>query len=273
MEWINGVVATNSLGSESALTLMSLLFLAGLISGCSGFALAAVAVCILWLLPPLQAIPLIMLLSTCNQIFSVSRVPGDMPLFGPEASKRAMPYIVGGLVGVPIGLILLMELSSATFAGYLGTFLLLYSAFGWGKRDISGLSDTTRLKLAGLGPTLVVGAIGGIVGGFSAFPGAIPVMYLRLLGKTRIETRGIVQPYILALQVLSLVILAAISPDVFGGIFWLLVVTTLPAALVGTMLGVELYRRMSEVTFRRTVLLLLIASGTSLVAKSLIHAA
>ena len=35
------------------------LFLAGVISGLSGFAFSAVAACVLWLLPPLQAIPLI----------------------------------------------------------------------------------------------------------------------------------------------------------------------------------------------------------------------
>ena len=42
------------------------LFLAGTVSGLSGFAFSAVAACILWLLPPLQAVPLIMLLSVCN---------------------------------------------------------------------------------------------------------------------------------------------------------------------------------------------------------------
>ena len=51
--------------------LISLLFLAGVVSGLSGFAFSAVAAGILWLLPPLQAVPLIMLLSTCNQLLSV----------------------------------------------------------------------------------------------------------------------------------------------------------------------------------------------------------
>src|SRR5262249_30105395 len=45
------------------------LFLAGVVSGLSGFAFSAVAACML--LPPLQAVPLLMLLSICNQLLSV----------------------------------------------------------------------------------------------------------------------------------------------------------------------------------------------------------
>ena len=53
--------------------------------------------------------------------------------------------------------------------------------------------------------------------------------------------------------------------------FWLLWALTLPAVLLGTSTGLTLYRRFSEVNFRRAVLiLLLIVSGVSLLAKSLI---
>jgi len=45
---------------------------------------------------------------------------------------------------------------------------------------------------------------------------------------------------------------------------------TLPAVLLGTSTGLTLYRRFSEVNFRRAVLILLIVSGVSLLAKSLI---
>jgi hypothetical protein len=40
--------------------------------------------------------------------------------------------------------------------------------------------------------------------------------------------------------------------------------------LLGSWTGVSLYRRTSEVNFRRAVLILLIVSGVSLVAKTLI---
>jgi len=73
------------------------------------------------------------------------------------------------------------------------------------------------------------------------------------------------------LQLVSLSILALTHPAIFDTKFWLLWALTLPAVLFGSSTGVALYRRMSEVNFRRAVLILLIISGVSLVTKALIQ--
>ena len=240
------------------------LFLAGVVSGLSGFAFSAVAACVLWLLPPLQAVPLIMLLSACNQLLSVGRLRKEMVLRGTAEREGAIAYIAGGLVGVPIGLVALQALPTRMFAGGLGLFLIVYSALVLLK------PDSLRIKLSGWKPAAAVGAAGGIIGGFSAFPGSIPVVYLGLRGVSKANTRGITQPYILALQLISLGILALTHSAIFNAQFWLLWVLTLPAVLLGSWTGVTLYRRLSEVNFRRAVLILLIVSGVSLLAKTLI---
>jgi len=175
-----------------------------------------------------------------------------------------LAYIVGGLVGVPIGLWLLQSLPTHIFAGGLGLFLIIYSALVLLK------PDSLRISLSGWKPAVAMGAAGGIVGGFSAFPGSIPVVYLGLRGLSKTETRNITQPYILALQLVSLSILALIRPAIFNTQFWLLWALTLPAVLLGTSTGVALYRRLSEVNFRRAVLILLMVSGVSMIAKALI---
>src|SRR5271165_5438989 len=74
------------------------LFLAGVVSGLSGFAFSAVAACILWLLPPLQAVPLIMLLSVCNQLLSVGTLRNEMVLRGTAEREGSLAYVAGGLV-------------------------------------------------------------------------------------------------------------------------------------------------------------------------------
>ena len=239
------------------------LFLAGVVSGLSGFAFSAVAACILWLLPPLQAVPLIMLLSVCNQLLSVGKLRKEMVLRGTAEREGALAYIAGGLLGVPIGLALLQTLPAGMFAAGLGLFLV-YGALVLFK------PDSLRIKLSGWRPAVAVGAAGGIIGGFSAFPGSMPVVYLGLRGMSKAETRGITQPYILALQVVSLSILALAHSAIFNAQFWLLWALTLPAVLLGSSTGVALYRRMNEVNFRRAVLILLIVSGVSLVVKTLI---
>lgn len=241
------------------------LFLAGVVSGLSGFAFSAVAACVIWLLPPLQAVPLIMLLSACNQLLSAGKLRKEMVLRSTTEREGALAYIVGGVVGVPIGLRLLQGLPTSMFAGGLGLFLILYSLLVLLK------PDSLRINLSGWRPAAAVGAAGGIVGGFSAFPGSMPVVYLGLRGLGKAETRGITQPYILALQLVSLSILALTHSAIFNTKFWLLWALTLPAVLLGSFTGVALYRRTSEVNFRRAVLILLIVSGVSLVAKALIR--
>ena len=240
------------------------LFVAGVVSGLSGFAFSAIAACILWLLPPLQAVPLIMLLSVCNQLASVGQLRKDMLLRGTAEREGALAYIAGGVIGVPIGLALLHVLPTRVFASGLGLFLIIYSVFVLLK------PASLRITLSGWRPAMAVGVAGGIVGGFSAFPGSMPVVYLGLRDFSKAETRGITQPYILALQLVSLSILALTHSTIFDLQFWLLWGAALPAVLLGSLTGVALYRRMSEVNFRRAVLCLLIVSGLSLLLKTLI---
>jgi uncharacterized membrane protein YfcA len=248
-------------GAAAAVALV--LFLAGLVSGLSGFAFSAVAACILWLLPPLQAVPLIMLLSTCNQLLSIGALRREMLLRSTPGREGALAYIAGGLVGVPIGLGLLQALPTRLFGGGLGLFLIIYSMLVLFK------PDRARIGLSGWKPAMAVGAAGGVVGGFSAFPGSIPVVYLGLRGLSKTETRNITQPYILVLQIISLSILALTRSGIFNMQFWLLWALTLPAVLIGTSTGLTLYRRFSELNFRRAVLILLMVSGVSLLAKTL----
>ena len=229
-----------------------------------GLCISAVAACILWLLPPLQAVPLIMLLSVCNQLVSVGALRREIVLRSTPEREGALAYIAGGFVGAPIGLGLLQVLPMRLFAGGLGLFLIIYSALVLLK------PDRLRIRLSGWKPAMAVGAAGGVVGGFSAFPGSIPVVYLGLRGLSKSDCRNVTQPYILALQLISLGILALTRSSIFNMQFWLLWALALPAVLLGTSIGLTLYRRFSEVNFRRAVLILLMVSGVSLIAKALI---
>ena len=261
---VSSLHISSSFNQVGAAVAVLVLFLAGVVSGLSGFAFSAVAASILWLLPPLQAVPLIMLLSTSNQLLSVGALRKELVLRSTPEREGALAYIAGGLVGVPIGLGLLQALPTRLFGGGLGLFLVIYSVLVLFK------PDRLRIRLSGWRPAVAVGAVGGIVGGFSAFPGSIPVVYLGLRGLSKTETRNITQPYILTLQLISLTILALTRSSIFNAQFWLLWALTLPAVLLGTSTGLTLYRRFSEVNFRRAVLILLMVSGVSLLAKTLI---
>jgi len=248
--------------SLSAVLFVSVvLFFAGVVSGLAGFAFSAVAACVLWLLPSLQAIPLIMLLSTCNQLLSIGKLRHEIRLLSTPEREGALPYIIGGVAGVPAGVALLRGLPTNWFAAGLGLFLVMYGVLmlvvpGYARIDASGW------KIA-----VGVGFLGGIVGGFSGFGASILVVYLGLRKVDKSTTRGITQPFIVVMQLVSLGVLAVVAPSIFNSFFWVLWLITLPAVLLGTSTGVALYRRLSDHNFRRAVLFLLIISGLSLTAK------
>jgi len=205
-----------------------------------------------------------MLLSACNQLLSMSKLRREMTIRGGAEREGALPYIFGGLAGVPIGAELLRTLPASLFAGGLGVFLIAYALV------MLLMPDTLRIDVSASKAAAAVGALGGIVGGFSGFGASVLVVYLGLRGVGKSATRGITQPYILVMQVVSLAVLAATDLAIFNIFFWFLWAMTLPAVLLGSGSGVALYRRLSDHHFRRAVLILLIVSGVSLVAKTVV---
>jgi uncharacterized membrane protein YfcA len=109
------------------------------------------------------------------------------------------------------------------------------------------------------------GLLGGITGGAVAFPGAFVTIWCGLKGWTKERQRALYQPFILTTQVAALLLLMLAHP-VAGerlsvGVESLLF---MPPMLLGTSLGLTLFRRLSDGHFGVIVNVLLIASGLSL---------
>ena len=205
-----------------------------------------------------------MLLSACNQLLSMGKLREEMTIWGNSEREGALPYIVGGVAGVPIGVELLRTLPTNLFAGALGAFLVGYALL------MLLLPGTLRISASGPKAAAAVGAFGGIVGGFSGFGASALIVYLGLRGVGKSATRGITQPYILTMQLVSLGVLAVTDTAIFNIFFWFMWALALPAVLLGSSTGVALYRRLNDHHFRRAVLILLIVSGASLVAKAVV---
>jgi uncharacterized membrane protein YfcA len=114
---------------------------------------------------------------------------------------------------------------------------------------------------------MVVGFIGGALGGFTAFPGAAVVVWTGLRELPKAQSRAIVQPYIIMSQIFSLGLIALQHPDYLDHRYWTLFLLTLPAVLPGTLGGVMLYRRISDMSFRQISFLLLGVSGLALLMR------
>ena len=238
--------------THQTLLLLTAVFLGGVVSGFSGFAFAAIAGAILiHVYPPMVAIPLLMVCGLINQLI------GAVYLRGAISWRGSLPFVIGGGIGLPIGLLLLRCTDAAYFRAGFGIFLISYSSFMALRPSVAALG-----ALSSRGYAMLVGLGGGVVGGLTAMPGAVPAVWFDLQGRTRQEKRGLLQPFIMAMQALSLPGFFLARDNVVDAT---LIATAIPALAAGTLLGTSLFGKVNDAVFRSAVLGLLLFSGTLLV--------
>jgi len=234
----------------------------GLMSGLSGFGFSAIGAISLAFLQPALAVPLLMSLSTMNQLLSIKQLKADMKPLSQWWPAGPGGYILGGMAGAPIGLWLLHVLPVNALMVVFGIFLMAYGTYSLFKPAnlVLRLSNSKFSSFA-------VGGLGGILGGFTAFPGAAVVIWSGLRNMPKAESRAIVQPYILAMQIFSLLLLAIFKPESFSKEFAMFFLLLLPIVLPSTLAGTIMYKKLSDFNFRRIAFLLLTSSGLGIFIK------
>ena len=109
----------------------------------------------------------------------------------------------------------------------------------------------------------LVGFGGGLVGGLTAMPGALPAIWCDMHGVPKNQQRGLVQPFIAVMQISALALMLARQELSFRILIDL--ASSIPALLAGSALGIFAFRNVSELIFRRIVLIILLLSGIALV--------
>ena len=257
--------AVAGLSIRELASIEAIVFLSGVMSGLSGFGFSAIGATTLLLLTPILQVPLFQTLSTGNQLLSAGQLREDMPKSWREVWSGPGPCMLGGVVGVPMGIWLLSHLPAVQLMTVFGTLLVVYAVYSMFK--------PSSFKLRGFDGTAsgaVVGFLGGVVGGFTAFPGAAVVVWTGLRGLPKARHRAIEQPYIIMSQIYSLGLIAWLHPAYLSARFWLLLVLAFPAVVPGTLSGLAIYKRMSDLNFKRVTFLLLGISGLALLAKTLV---
>ncbi|HET7504255.1 MAG TPA: sulfite exporter TauE/SafE family protein [Kofleriaceae bacterium] len=240
----------------------AILFLSGIMSGLSGFGFSAVGAATLLLIEPITEAPLLQTLSMGNQLLSLEQLRADMPKSWKRFWDGPGYPILGGLPGAYCGVWMLGHLPARQLMTVFGSFLVLYCVYS--------LFKPAHVKLRGFdGPVAatIVGFIGAAFGGFTAFPGSAVVVWTGLRGLPKQQNRAIVQPYIIVCQLWSLGLIALQRPEYFSHRYFTLLFLTLPAVLPGTFAGVQMYRRISDIGFRRICFFLLGLSGAALLAR------
>ncbi len=227
-------------------------FLGGFASGLAGFAMGFVVAGIwLHILSPVQTTALIVGYGLWTQGYGVWKLRRSLSL------GALAPFIIGGLVGIPIGTMLLARLDPAYLRTGVGLLLILYGAYGLTQPAFKPVK-------AGVAADSVVGFLNGLISGLTGFPGFVITIWCQFRGWPKDVQRAVFQPVMLAAIVANAVSLGLAGAITRGLIE--LYFLGLPAMLAGLWIGFKLYGKLDEAAFRKLILTLLLMSGLGLVA-------
>ncbi len=229
---------------------------AGFVQGLSGFAFGLVAMSFwAWSVEPLLAAVLAVFGALTGQLIAAVTVR--------RAFDRTLllPFVLGGLAGVPLGVWLVPRLDLVLFKACLGALLVL-----WAPAMLMS-ARLPKIVRGGRVGDAVSGLAGGIMAGVGGFAGAIPTLWCAMRGFSRDTTRAVIQNFNLAMLVVAFGIHLA-SGNVKAPMLPLLAIVA-ACVLVPVLLGARLYIGISEAAFRKIVLGLLTASGAALLASAL----
>jgi uncharacterized protein len=230
---------------------------AGFVQGLSGFAFGLVAMGIwAWSLDPVLAGPLVVFGSFIGQSLAMSSMWRMMNPW------RAFPFVLGGIVGVPLGVLLLRYINPTAFKAGVGLLLVVWCPL------MLFAGDLPRVQWGGRWADTGIGWIGGVMSGLGGLSGPAPILWATLRGWDRHTQRGVFQVFNISMQFVTLAVY--IVSGTIPHAAWPLFAVIVPAMLIPTIAGFRLYRHVSDLIFRRVVLGLLTVSGMILIATSLL---
>ena len=229
---------------------------AGFVSGLSGFAFAMVSISIwAWVLAPKLIAPLVVAGALTAQLVSLGSLRMRVDW------RQLLPFLIGGVVGVPFGIALLEVIDLRIFRAVTGAALIVYCA------GMLMLASLPAIHWGGRVADGVSGLAGGVMGGLAGLTGPVPTLWCNLRGWDKDTQRAIFQSFNLVMQVITLAGYAW-AGQMTGEFGWLCLLV-LPAVLVPAWIGTLLYTRLSDQVFRRIILGLLLVSGVLLVSSTL----
>ena len=243
-------------GDEDAsrtLIVAAIVAVSSLVASIAGFAFCALAGSALAYLQvdPVEAVRTMVICSTATQLYAVWKIRDAIrwpPLW---------PMIAAGAATVPVGVWLLLHVHSAVYGVGLGIFLCAYGCYaGFRRGDFVVRGSRWRDACAG--------ALGGLAGGLAGLSGSFVTIWCSMRGGDKHAQRAVYQPFILVMQVVTVVCLQAVrNTQLVDSVGFV------PFALLGGVAGFAIYQRLTNKQFQAAVSALLMVSGLGLLGRSL----
>lgn len=233
---------------------LSATFLGAVVSGLAGFGMGVVLLGA-WahILTPIQTATLIVGYGLLTQSYGIWKLRRAL------SWRRLAPFIIGGAVGAPIGVMLLIYIDPTYLRPAVGLLLVLYSIYGLARPAFKPVQVGFKAEVS-------IGVLNGLLGGLTGLVGIIVTIWCQLRGWSKDVQRTVFQPVMVAasaMTAVSLSIAGAVTVETVN-----LYLLGLPLLLAGMWSGFKLYGTLDDAAFRKVLLALLLASGLALIVSA-----
>jgi len=247
-------IAWGDPSATRTLVIAGIVVASALVSSIVGFAFCAIAGSALAYLrvDPVHAVQTMVICSTAIQLYAVGQIRTSIRW------RELWPSIAAGAAAVPLGVWLLLHADPAAYGIGLGIFLCVYGVY-------AVLRPADLVVRGNLWWDLVAAALSGVAGGLAGLSGSFVAAWCSMRGWDKQRQRAMYQPFILAMQVVTI---ACLQFAATGVKLASQDARFLPFAVLGAIGGYALYQRMSNRQFHAATSMLLIVSGLGLLGRS-----
>ncbi|MDP2931170.1 MAG: sulfite exporter TauE/SafE family protein [Chloroflexota bacterium] len=228
-----------------------IIFLAGITQGLTGFGFALVSVPILIMfLSPKAVVPIVIMDSIAINVMILFEARKWLDL------RRIWPLIVASIIGLPVGTYLLVVLNVSVLKILIGVITIPFAIalmLGF-KKEIR--NEKLALSLIGL--------LAGVLNASTSLSGPPIILFLINQGVEKLVFRANLVAYFMVLAVATTAALAVggvVTGAVIKYSLWFL-----PAAILGTLVGMRLAHRVNEKVFRNAALIIVTIAALASVA-------
>ena len=229
-------------------------FLGGFVSGFSGFAMGIVVSGIwLHLITPIQTAALIAGYGLLTQGYGIAKLRHAL------SWSNIWPLTLGTAIGIPIGVMLLTHIDPSYVRFGVGILLVVYATYSLVRPPLGPFKISSPADVA-------IGIANGLLGGVTGLGGIISTISCQLRGWSKDKQRAVFQPVLFAAFVIisiSQLFAGSYTPETVK-----LYGIGLPFMVAGIWIGFKLYGTINDEMFRKTVLILVLIAGTSLIVSA-----
>lgn len=231
----------------------------GFINGLAGFGTALFTLGFwLQILPAVEAVALILMMSVATGLQGLWVVRQE--IFNEPG--RVYRFLIPALFGVPLGIHILSFINTDILKLIVAGFMISYGGFFAFRSALPTVQAPPKLLDS------LVGFVGGVLGGIAGLSGALPTFWCSLRPWPKRETRAVLQPFNVAVLFLAVLFLAV--RGVYTQQLLLLFALALPIGLASAYAGLQIFKRLETDKFRRLLILLMLASGCILLARTIL---